>query len=294
MLTLNHLPKKDIIVKALKPLGEYQTSGGQIKYNCPICEKSGNSLDKFNLEIKIETGVFHCWCCHYKGSVRTLVKERGLNEFLHLFTNTKKVKIEEEVIDKDEKPFILPDHLMNVQKHEPSINYLISRGLTKEKAKERQIKFCYSGDMKGAIIFPSYNESGALTAYIAHFPKKKKYFTFKNKNFICFYSDFIDKTSPIALVEGLYDALVIPNSIPLLGTAISKACIEYLSNTSVIYIPDNDIKLTTQKECIKALSSVCTKVNQYKVSEEYKDINDSYIGNRLVLVKELYQFYSYE
>lgn len=294
MLTLEQLPKKDIILKALKPLGEYRISGGQIRYDCPLCLKMGIGEGKTNLEIKIETGVFHCWCCHYKGTVRTLVEERGLREFLYLFQTKKKTVPLEENGTSIKKPFGLPEHLMSVLKHPLSTEYLLKRGLTKEKIKERQIKFCYAGEYKDAIIFPSYNEQGSLTAYICHFPLKKKYFLFKDKNFTCFYSSFIDKTSPIIIVEGVYDALVVPNAIPLLGTGILKSNIDYLANTQVIYIPDNDIKPSIIKECIKTLNSICSKVSYYKLPKQYKDTNDTYIADRLVLVKELKQFYSYD
>ncbi len=275
---------------ALKPLGIVKTNYNGLKYNCKCCEKSGSPIDKFNLEVSYKKNMFHCWACGYSGSIWKLIKDYGYKEYLHLF-NTHVRTLEEE--EKEEKAFELPQYVINVLNNKEASSYLLGRGLTKEKIRERQIKFCYAGDFKDGIIFPSYNLEGELTAFVIHFPKQKRYSVRKNTNFNGFYESFIDKRVPIVLVEGVYDALVVPNAIPMLGThSISKGLLTFLSNTKVIYIPDTDVKKPLQKQMVKSLETVCAEVNLYKILPIYKDVNEIFTSNRLVLVNSLKHFYS--
>jgi hypothetical protein len=79
----------------------------------------------------------------------------------------------------------------------------------------------------------------------------------------------------------------------MLGThSISKDMLSFLANTNVIYIPDTDVKKPLQKLMLKNLKTVCKEVNLYKILPVYKDINQIFVSNRLVLVNSLKQFYS--
>lgn len=277
---------------ALKPLGDYKESYHQLKFDCPLCRKSGQGFSKTNLEVKYMNqpfgGVMHCWACSYSGSVWKLIKDFGNKEYLSLFGGDR-LNLE----DKKEKPSLLelPKHIFSAANNQEAVNYLLGRGITKDIINKRQIKFCYSGDFKDAIIFPSYNTKEELTAFVIHFFKQKRYEVRKSPSFISFYESHIDKRSPIALVEGVYDCLSIPNSIPLLGTTISEALLNALSNTHVIYIPDSDVRISLRKQIIKQLEAVCQNVSYYKTNSIYKDINEAYIGNKLELINSLKQFY---
>lgn len=280
---------RDLVLGALKPLGPFKRNHSQLKFNCPICEKSGSAVDKFNLEVKISTtsGYYHCWACNYKGTLYKLVKEYGYKEYLHLFDTRPQIEKDE---DKEKKIFELPQYVFNVLNHQESTDYLLSRGLTKEKIREREIKYCYSGLSKDGIIFPSYNLNGELTAYVVHFPKLKKYYVHKKENFVCFYESFIDKHAPIILTEGVYDALVVPNAIPTLGTSLLKGLQTFLTNTEVIYIPDTDVKASLLKQTIRVLSSVCKQVH-FHILERYKDVNEAFTQDKVVFTDSLRQFY---
>ena len=276
------------LIRALKPLGEIKQSYSGLKVNCPICEKSGSSIEKYNLEVSHSKNSFHCWACHYKGSLWTLIKERGYKEYLDLFkSDTNKENTTLEV-----KTFELPQYIINALNNKDVCSYLVKRGLELSKIKERGIKYCYAGDMKEGIIFPSYNLEGELTSYVIHYYKREKYSIRKKDNHIGFYDSFVDKRSPIILVEGIYDALVVPNAIPMLGTTISDILLSFLTNTDVIYIPDSDVK---QRKVIKSmiirLNSVCKSISYVKLLSLYKDVNDIYVKNKVLLVNSLKQYY---
>lgn len=275
------------LVRALKPLGDPKYSGSQLKYDCPRCLKAGSGEGKTNLEVQSTgTQVFHCWACNYKGHISKLIKDYGYKEYLELFST-------QQELDPLEKSqiFELPKYIQNVLNNKEATDYLLSRGLSKIKIRERDIRFCYAGELKNRIIFPSYNENGELTCFITHHLKTKKYSVRKKENFICFHQNFIDKRMPIILTEGIYDALVVPNAIPILGTTLSTELLAFLSNTTVLLAVDNDLALSVKKKMQKALKTVCKNFHTCIFSTKYKDINETFLKDKLGLITNLHQFY---
>jgi hypothetical protein len=278
------------LLQALRPLGYLKVGYTNIKANCPRCEKSGSPKDKFNLEISYNKNRVHCWACNYKGSLNKVIKDFGYPEYANLFRSKQWVSFDE----KEEKPvFELPREVFNVLNHPVATEYLLSRGLTKQKIRERDVKFCYGGDYKDYIIFPSYNTKGQLTRFELHNLHTKKYKTEKSDIHVCFYESFIDKRAPIIITEGVYDALVVPNAIPLMGLySLSKDFLNFISDCDIILALDNDVKPEVLKSYLKDLGSVCRSVVVFNIPKPSKDLNDMFRYNLLVLEDNLKQFYT--
>ncbi len=277
-------------IRALKPLGEYKLRGHQLQFDCPHCLKAGSSPGKFNLEINTQSNIFNCWACRYSGHISKLIKEKGYKEYIDLFSDKKIHDFNKEESLEYERIFSLPKYITNACNNEQAKQYLLSRGLIEEKIKERNIKYCYSGKFKDCIIFPSYDEHEEVNCFVSHNLKTKKYTVNKKDTFFCFYETFIDKRSPVFLTEGVYDALSIPNAIPLLGVSISKELLTYLSNTTVVLAMDNDLNPRVKKQLYKQLYSVCKKVIQLPFKG--KDINESFLKNKLQLVETIQAIYT--
>ena len=277
-------------IRALKPLGQYKLRGHQLQFDCPHCLKAGSGADKYNLEINTESNIFNCWACRYSGHISKLIKEKGYKEYVDMFSDKKIHDFNKEESLEYEKIFSLPKYIINACNNKEAKEYLLSRGLTEEKIKERNIKFCYSGRFKDCVIFPSYDQYEEVNCFVTHNLKTKKYTVNKKDTFVCFYEMFIDKRSPIFLTEGVYDALSIPNAIPLLGVNISDELLTYLSNTTVILAMDNDLGLKVKKQLYKQLYSVAKKVLQ--LSFKGKDINESFLKNKTQLVETIQAIYT--
>jgi DNA primase len=272
---------------ALNPLGDVKEGGGELKYNCPRCEKAGAPKDKFNLQVRYSINAFHCWACDYKGPLFKLIKEYGYKEFLDLFQTTEK-----NIVNKTKqkrKQVYIPEYCINALNNDEARNYLFSRKITKEQIIQRQIKYCYSGEHKGCIIFPSYNEQNKLTCFVSHNFKEGKYKNYKSEEFTVFYETFIDKRSPIILTEGVYDALVLPNAIPLLGLTISEKLLLFLSNTIVYLIVDSVVEKKQVKKMLKELNKV-SKASAIFL-EGYKDANEAAQASPTALSCLLKNFY---
>ena len=74
------------------------------------------------------------------------------------------------------------------------------------------------------IIIPSFNEYGELNYWTGRFTKLKhrqKYYNpIIERKDIIFNEEHIQWDADITLVEGPFDHIVVPNSIPLLGKAL--------------------------------------------------------------------------
>lgn len=280
------------LILALTPLGPYKSFGNQLKYNCSICEANGAPTDKFNLEVNPSKGIMHCWACHYKGTIFKLIQEHGVGDMARLFKREKHEETEE--VNEEKKVLDLPREIYNVLKHKEATDYLLSeRGLTKETLKQRNIKWCFGGRYKGSMIFPSYTEDGVLNYFVAHNLSTKKYLMCKgvSKN-VCFYQSFVDKRSPVLITEGIYDALVVPNSLPCLGVELNEEMLTQLANCDVILAFDSFVSSKVPKIASKQLREMGAMVQIVQVPNEYDDINELAVTNKTLLKELLLPHYS--
>ena len=222
----------DVIVQILgNPKKSYE-SKGQYGFNCKECDEGRN---KGNLEVNVFQGVWKCWSCseinNTHGSIHKLVKRYGNKKQLKLINTfipeetkvTQKKKIEKIKLPEFFKKFNEVSSIYPVRKQ--AINYLKNRGITEEMIDRYGIGFCDNGSHSGRIIIPSYNSKNELNYYIARswdLHTKAKY---KNPEFpkdeIIFFENLIDWNKNITLVEGVFDSIFIPNSIPMLGKHMS-------------------------------------------------------------------------
>ena len=279
---------------ALRSLGECKVHGKQLRINCPKCENElSYAKDKFNLEICFKgdkRGIYHCWSCHSHGTVHKLISLYGNKHYLDLF-KSKHTTIEEP--SEEIQQFLdFPSHCISVLSLPKVLEYLTSRGLTQQIIKEREIVYCTKDYYKDCIIFPSYSSRNQLVSFVAHNFITKKYTVRKlHSEFVCFYEKFIDKRVKIIVTEGTFDSLVSPNSIPLLGTAISDNLLTFLTGCKVILAVDSDVDDLVKARLVKSLKKVCDEVEVFKYPKTYEDINDFFQKDKERLVKSLRSCY---
>jgi hypothetical protein len=232
--------------------GGFDGEHTQLQFGCPHCaEKHGDrELQKYNLECNFF--VFHCWKCasededEMHGSVFKLIKLYG-NEQLYKdykecvvslkesklynidFANNFKVdlsQIDEVKLPNGFRPF-KEDRFYPPQ----AMDYIQKRGITWDIIHEYNLGFTtYSEDDKIAsnrIIIPSYNKFGELNYWtgrdFTNNPKRQRYYNPKiERKTLIFNEEKIQWDADINIVEGPFDHLVVPNSIPLLGKALDK------------------------------------------------------------------------
>jgi hypothetical protein len=236
-------------------------SDGQMQYQfpCPHCiEKYGHQeARKYNLEVSFtKGGVYQCWKCSSEGddlmhgSIKKLIRlfgnEKLLDEYvnvIHSIRNSELYKLhfsdfDKTIIEKEELKF--PSTFKMFKKdeknHYGALKYLQDRGLgwdiiekfkigyTLREEDDKMKKYSYR------VIIPSYNSIGELNYWVGrdYLPKNPKFERTKysnpkaEKKEIIFNEDRIQWDADITLVEGAFDHIVVPNSIPLLGKALDK------------------------------------------------------------------------
>jgi DNA primase len=143
------------------------------------------------------------------------------------------------------------------------------------------IGFCLDGDYGNRIIIPSYDEYGKLNYFIARSYLLYTKLKYKNpevqKEIIIFNEKLINWDEKIYIVEGAFDSIFIPNSIPMLGKFMSDHLFDKLydqakGGITIVLDPDawNDAeRLYHRINCGKLMG----KVNIVKLEGD-KDIAD--------------------
>jgi len=256
----------DKIKFRLKNLGEPKQRFNQLKYNCPICEAKGSSIDKYNLEVNINTLQFNCWACNYHGHINKLISEQGLGKDFK-FENIINFSKEENKEYKIEEPLFLNQKYTEGQK-----KHFLYRGVPIDKLKKNNVYNVYSGKEKGMLYFRSYNISGELNYSLLYDLVNKKYIKPRGiKNEIMFQEGNLDYNFPITITEGIWDYLSTINSFPMLGLKLNDRMKFMLSNKDCILLMDefviNRILLKLEKE----LREICSSLTILKIPQGLRD-----------------------
>lgn len=208
------------------------------------------------MSVNLEKGFFKCWVCDTRGkNLYRLVRKFGdhhhKKEWSSLtaqidYTQLEDLFGENEII---KQTLDLPREFVSLANKDipptgfAARNYLKQRGLTKNDLVWWKIGFCHQGEYEGRIIIPSFNDDGDVNYFVSRSYDKKFFPKYKNppvnKN-IVFNDLFIDWSSDIVLVEGVFDAIRAGrNSIPLLGSTLndeSKLLSRIVQEDSAVYI----------------------------------------------------------
>lgn len=229
----------------------YASSGGWIEYNCPCCgEELGHPDGKYNLAISLEELYGHCWKCGYSAKLSRLIKKYGsaedVAEYKTELNNLKESRsftfgggLNDAVEELD--PIVelsLPEGFKLINKEDShcheALNYLYGRGVDDFLIKKYNIGYCGRGCgiYSERIIIPSYDMFGDLNYWFGRdYSGKNKQWSKLNpktdKKTIVFNEYYVNWYEPITLVEGPFDHIAVPNSIPLLGKSIDQDSMVY-------------------------------------------------------------------
>jgi DNA primase len=242
-------------------------SSGQMQFDCPACSEDEGMPDgdgKGNLEVNYNKGFFHCWRCgdtnRMKGNLAVLIKRYGNDKILRDFYLVKpEFKQKNELGETEDMK--LPESFMLLDgcnpkhyKYNDAMLYLTKRGITSDIIKQYRIGFCNSGKYANRIIIPSYDSNNELNFFIgrAFYPKSKPKVLNEEaeKSLVVFNEYHINWDATIYLVEGPFDHVVTPNSIPLLGKFVHPYLFHLLQTKAkgdIVVVLDGDAWEDTKK-----------------------------------------------
>ena len=246
---------KSILVRILgEPKRNTLDRDGWHEFNCPSCRDNNMGVvdNKYNLAIHLggnESPYCHCWKCGYSGSITSLVGRYG--------TSTQLIVVKNELKSLGLLRLYIPDITGNVQKKSKVRNgltlpdgyhrigfaeeyfpsaYLKGRGIPLSLVEKYNIgyigdDYTASAKMRCKIIIPSYDANGELNYWIGRDYMGDSRYKIQNaeaeKNEIVFNEKFVNWYEPVTIVEGPFDHIAVPNSIPLLGKRLSKESATY-------------------------------------------------------------------
>lgn len=247
----------EILEACLGSAKRHYTHNGQISFDCPNCDMGRG---KGNLEVNYHKNVYSCWSCRdtaggVKGKdIRWLIWKYGTSSLFREYS------ILNPSMDYDiDKGFDIVDYPQgfknftlvnkNIKGYNVALEYLLGRGLDRETIEKYNFGFTTEGKFKNRIIIPSYDRYGALDYFLGrdYTDKSKiKYLNHTNsKQDIIFNEHFINWDASVYLVEGVFDHVVLENSIPLLGKSISKKLTSRIQNKllgNLYIVLDGDAK----------------------------------------------------
>lgn len=279
------MEEERIISLLVSFLGEYSKQCGEwYSFNCPRCaeEQMGMADDKYNLEVNVNIdergcGGFHCWKCgdtdDMHGSLTKLFRlyapQHIIDEFRSItaeYRETLKYTLFKDGNDEDIQPIIeemyLPDGFKpitgNEKEAKKAIEYLNYRGINEKVIADFNLGFIadFSKDntLKNRVFIPSYDMFNNLTYWVGRDYTGKNKQKVKNpkrsKTEIVFNEGRINWYEPVTLVEGPFDHIATPNSIPLLGKTLTDEYVLYetlkrrLRSEIRIFLDDDAIKNT--------------------------------------------------
>jgi len=273
---LFHSKLKSLLDRALAETGKERKTG-DVKYHCKKCNHN-----KPKLEVNLDSGDFHCWVCHFRGTnVIDLLKGTNSNRTYIdeakaiLKEAGKQIKDWDKVLKKDDEKesqhLALPKDftpLSNFEKNklwQRCFDYAISRKFTSVDILKHNMGYVKSGQLFNRLIIPSYDRDGVLNYYTARSYFNDAYLKYINAEVhsrdLVGFELLIDFNQPINLVEGGLDAVTLGyNTIPLFGKTVSdllkRRVIE--NNTPEIRVILDDDAL---KEAIQ-ISEMFTKMGR--------------------------------
>ena len=253
----------DIFKNFLNNEKRHSEHKGQISFDCPRCSDEKNMPEgdrKGKLEINYIKGFFNCWVCGEshgtKGVIEKLIKYYGSKQDLSNYNLVKNDYLDDKFIKNESRKqhnLKLPKEFIPLTKgvgeynYSTVIKYLKKRNISKDIIEEYNIGYCNEGYYKNRIIIPSYDVNGNLDYFTGR--TFNKYFKLKylnpdvDKEYIIFNESKLNYDSDITLVEGVFDHIVIPNSIPLLGKSLSNIIKNNLlkkANAKIYIMLDDD------------------------------------------------------
>ena len=249
-------------------LGSYRMSGDEVLFHCPFCKHH-----KPKMSVNITSNVYKCWICDARGkNLRRLVRKfsnyamlaewdrisgrHDVNDFDNIFAEEDDDIIVQRVSLPEEFQTLTSDTPSRAA--HPALNYLKARGITKSEILKWKIGYCSSGEYARRIIIPSFDTEGYVNYFIAR-SYDGAWLRYKNPQAsrdIVFNELYLDWDKDVVLVEGVFDAIVAGNAVPLLGSILNSNTglfARIVEESPVVYLALDSDAADKERKIIKKL-----------------------------------------
>ncbi len=273
-----------------KVLGSSYHSGDETLFYCPKCNHH-----KKKLSVNLEKNKFKCWVCDYRGNnIRRLIRRHGgfldqqewakYDDTVEIASFDDVFSMEQDIEQEFEQTINLPEEFKTLCTKnlslatKPILRFLYDRGVTRADILKWKMGYCASGEYKGRVIVPSFNDDGDVNYFIAR-TYENNWMKYKNppaSRDIIFNELYVDFEDDLVIVEGVFDAVVAGNSVPILGSSLkesSKLLKRVVESDTPVYIAlDPDVETKAMKLIKKMLTF---DIEVYKIDiSPYADVGE--------------------
>jgi len=269
-------------------LGSYKRLSNESLFFCPACQHH-----KQKLSVNLDKNAFKCWVCDYRGrNIRRLVRRFGTYTQLKkwdeitgridydkfaedLFMETEKVEEQPQKLSLPEEFHTLSSRTLSLAARKP-YEYLISRGLDDFDILRWKMGYCLAGEYRNRVIVPSFDDDGDVNYFISRsfIGDSYKYKNPRASKDIIFNELFVDWESDLILVEGVFDAIVAGNAVPILGSTLradSKLIKKIVYHDTPVYLAFDEDAQKKENAVIRMLSKY--DIELYKIDTTgYDDV----------------------
>jgi DNA primase len=268
-------------------LGSYRRISSEILFFCPSCQHH-----KQKLSVNIDKNAFKCWVCDYRGkNIRRLVRRFGTYSQLSRWDQisgrvnydkfTEDLFADNKETEKTQK-LKLPDAFESLSNPKlpftanRAYKYLLSRGIDKYDILRWKMGYCLTGEYRNRVVVPSFDEDGDINYFVSRTftGDSYKYKNPKASKNIVFNELFVDWDSDLILVEGVFDAVIAGNSVPVLGSTLrpdSKLIKKIVYHDTPVYLAFDEDAQKKENQVISMLSKY--DVELYKINTSgYDDV----------------------
>ena len=268
-------------------LGSYRRISNEILFFCPSCQHH-----KQKLSVNINKNAFKCWVCDYRGkNIRRLVRRFGTYSQLSRWDQisgrvdydkfTEDLFADNKETEKTQK-LKLPDAFESLSNPKlpftanRAYKYLLSRGIDKYDILRWKMGYCLTGEYRNRVVVPSFDEDGDINYFVSRTftGDSYKYKNPKASKNIVFNELFVDWDSDLILVEGVFDAVIAGNSVPVLGSTLrpdSKLIKKIVYHDTPVYLAFDEDAQKKENQVISMLSKY--DVELYKINTSgYDDV----------------------
>ena len=259
----------------------HQRKGEEYLFYCPKCKHH-----KKKLSFDIDKNYFKCWVCLWAGksilwAIVAFGNGRQIAHWNELSDNIDFASLKN-VVELEEQQVSLPEEFISIATHKPTpltMNarlYLKERGLAFQDIVWWKMGVCLEGKYKNRIIIPSFDMTGKCNYFVARAfdVHPVPYLNPPMSKDILFNELYLDWNKDITLTEGVFDAIVAGNSIPLLGSTLNensyifRRIVEKCENIFICLDPDAYEK---EVKIINNLLLYGVKIQKIEI-KPYKDV----------------------
>lgn len=268
---------KLLILKQIFPDFEYRAAKKEFVTKCPE-----HDHHKRKLEISLDSDIFHCWVCDFKGRTPKLIKKYGTKkQFLEYL---KLVPVRSADVVEEKRSVDLPEDFTLFQNASDSFlggrikMFLEQNGISELTAKQNLLGVSFDSPFRNRLIIPSRDLSGQLNFFTARalfdstFPKFMSCEGVRRRNVI-FNEIFLSQREPFVLVEGEKSYLKhfsVGNIVCLNGSIIR----EDYSLFSFIVRSGQDVFLALDEDAKEKSLEIANLFAQFGISVYLVDVKD--------------------